>query len=320
MRKILFTILLTVLGVFALSGTSYAANTVSLRVETPKSPSNSNDFNINFVALTTTGNAVTVKCFKESPSDGSFSQFGSDIVLSAGGNSDNCHVTSSIVTTDGTYQFYLTATDGVNNVTSSTFSVDENTSGPGTPTNYSKSQSNSCQYVITFTTANDGGKTSYVELYRSDQTSFNADSGSRVQTLSIGSNANGTFTDNVPTCGKTYYYVLRAFDSAGNGSGLVGDSNVSVTATNPTVTSTQGAIPVGSGVLGTSTGENGTTPSPSVSQTSPTSGEKQVLGKQTSPKSEGLGSIFSATNILLGLLALIALVAFFYFYLRRKVS
>src|SRR3989344_9007799 len=79
---------------------SYAAN-VSVKIEEPKTPTNDNDFNITFVALDIQNRPVTVKCFKKTPSDGAFAQFGFDIVLSAGGNTSNCHVSSSLMGANG---------------------------------------------------------------------------------------------------------------------------------------------------------------------------------------------------------------------------
>lgn len=231
----------------ALATAVYAA--VSIRLEDPKSPTNQNTFDINFVTLDTAGNPITVKCFKKGPSDGGFSQFGSDINLAAGGNTGNCSVTGSILNADGTYQFQVTAQAGADSATSSTVSVEYKTGGPDTPTNYSKEQVSSCVWRIKFRTANDGGKTVKVELYRSDNTSFNADSGTRVGSLSIGSNTEGEINNTVGDCNKTWYFAIRAFDSAGNGSGVVGDSVVKVTTTTPTETVTTGAIPV-TGVAG----------------------------------------------------------------------
>jgi hypothetical protein len=87
-----------------------------------------------------------------------------------------------------------------------------------------------------------------IEIYRNENTSFAVDGSNKVGEVSIGPNADGSFTNSVPDCGKTYYYVIRAFDAIGNGSGVIGDSEVTVitTTTSTTTTSTTqgGAIPV----------------------------------------------------------------------------
>lgn len=297
------------------AGVSFAAT--SVRLEQPKSPTNQNNFTLTFVALDTQGNAITAKCFKQGPSDAGFVQFGSDITLSSGGNTDNCQIDSSILSTNGTYTFKVQA----NGMDSNTVTVDYNTSGPGTPTNYSKDHPTSCQYKISFRTADDGGKTVKVEVYRSINTSFNADSGTRVQSIGIGSNTDGSFTDNVPDCNQTYYYAVRAFDSAGNGSGLVGDSETQTTVINPT--GTPGSSNGSTGTTGSQTANgaipvvtSGVTPGePTGTQTTPepTTGEKGVLGAKTSP-TDTLIKYGGWAAIILGLLAAA------FFFLRRQMK
>lgn len=215
-----------------------AAGDLSVKISAPKSPTNQTNFNVNFVALDLLDRPVTVKCFKKGPSDSGFVQFGSDFNLAAGGNSDNCVVDNSIVNTNGTYQFYVQALAGSDSLDSSMVAVDYNTSGPGTPTSYSKEKINDCTWKIKFTTAPDAGKTVRVEAYRSSDASYNADSGNRFADIAIGSGQNGEVSITVPDCSKTWYFAVRAFDTAGNGSGVIGDSqNVTVT-TNSTVTTT----------------------------------------------------------------------------------
>lgn len=280
-----------------------AAGDVSVKVEKPKSPTRINNFNLNFVALDIEGRGITAKCFKKSPSEGSFTQFGSDIALSAGGNTANCAVTSSILGDNGTYQFYVTATAGEDTATSETISVVYDTNGPGDPRDYSKTRTNSCEYTIHFKTADDAGMTVKVEVYRSENTSFSADDGSRVLTVNAGSNETHDATNTVPDCSKNYYYAIRSFDAAGNGSGIVGDSEVTITnATTTTTTTTQqtaGAIPVNQGgsVLGDeatigamgATGTSGET----LGETSP-SAEVADMGKKDDAKNS------MARNLMLG--------------------
>ncbi len=252
MRK-LGTIVTLALGVVAslvLAGRVYAAN-VSVRVEQPKTPTNQNEFPVTFVAMDLLGRDITAKCFKKAPSDGGFTQFGSDIALTSGGNSGTCSVNNSIVGAQGTYEFRVEAAAGGDS-DSETVSVVYDNSGPGDVRDYSKTKTNSCEYTIHFKTADDGGQTVKVEVYRSENTSFNLDSGTRVGTVAAGSNETHDFTNTIPDCNKTYYYAIRAFDAAGNGSAVVGDSGITTTTT--TTTQAAGAIPVsgtGGNVLGT---------------------------------------------------------------------
>ncbi len=252
------------------------AGTLSVKIEQPKTPTNQNNLNINFVILDQGGTApITAKCYY-SKDAGAFSQFGSDIAISAGGNTANCVTNDSIIHDQATYHFYVTADNGSGPVSSATVDVSYDTSGPDTPTSYSKEDFESCKYKIKFHTAADG-VTSKVELYRSPNTTFDVNAGSLVETKSIGPNADGEFVNAKPDCSKTYFYAIRAFDSIGNGSGIRGDSETHTTTTTvlPTTSTTAGAIPAGTGgnilgaeTLGGATGPSGTilgdeaTPSP----------------------------------------------------------
>lgn len=236
--KILFILVLS----FAFVAKADAA--ISVRLEQPKSPTNQNNFDLVFVTLDTKGGDVIAKCFKKGPSDGAFSQFGSNINLTGGGNTGNCDTGSASVNTQGTYQFYITADGLSGSATSPIVSVDFNTSGPGSPTNFSKEKDTSCTYKIKFRTADDGGKTVKVRLYRADSTSSDPSATSEIDSVSIGSNTDGQFENTIPDCNKTFYYAVRAFDSAGNASGVVGDS-INIGTTTITTTPQQGAIPVG---------------------------------------------------------------------------
>lgn len=239
----LFTKATIIVGSLAIAAQVYAAPNLSVRIMQPKSPTNQSNLKLTVVTLDRLNRPVTVRCFKKGPSDAGFTQFGGDLVLAAGGNSVNCETSSSILTTDGTYQFYATAAAGSDTETSPTITVDYNTSGPGTPTNYSKEQVSSCTYKIKVRTADDAGKTVRVDLYRSDTTSFSADVAHRVDQRAVGSNTDVEILNTVGDCSKTYYFVLRAFDSAENGSGVVGDSIVTVVTTTTTTTTTSATGP-----------------------------------------------------------------------------
>lgn len=235
MNKLL-VISLLLLAFLLLPTTAHQLQTVqaaalSIKLEQPKNPTNDNDFKINFVTLDTQNREVLVKCFKKGPNEADFSQFGSDINLAAGGGSDNCHITSSDMNTAGSYSFYTQSSTGSETATSSTVTVDYQTGSPSTPYNYSKENLSSCEYKIKFKTAADDGKTQKVEVYMSTLLSFPVDSGTKTGEVGIGSDQEGSFTKVVSDCDKTYYFAIRSFDNAGNGSGVVGDSIVTITTT-----------------------------------------------------------------------------------------
>ena len=269
---------------------SVLAATFSVRIGQPKTPTNQNNFKLTFVALDTqtSGRNITVKCFKKGPSDGGYSQFDTEKILIEGGNTDYCNVTSSILNSNGTYSFYVTAeVPSEPLLTSTTVLVDYNNSSPSTPISYSKERLNDCDYKIKFKTADDG-RTFRVELYRSDSLSISIDSGHLVTTQNIGPNSEGSFTNSVPTCGKEYYFAIRAVDSSDNVSGITGDSFTKViiegsTTTTGTTTQQQALLAEGSQVTeGTTVEDTETTITPPDETPSTESGTPEVLGIQKS--------------------------------------
>ncbi|MBI4038246.1 hypothetical protein HY387_01185 [Candidatus Daviesbacteria bacterium] len=318
MTKFLSKLLATAVMFLFLAGSVYASD-LSVRLEQPKTPTTLSSFKITFVALDVQDRAVTVKCFKKAPGDASFSQYGSDISLPAGGDTGTCEVTSAILNQDGNFDFYVSAQANGDTEQSSIVTLKRQTSSPGTPQSYSKEKlASGCEYKISFKTADDNGETSKVEIYRSDQTSFNADSGTRVGTVSIGSNQEGSFTNSVPDCGKTWYFAIRAFNGVGNGSGVTGDSET-VVVTKIAETSQQ-AIPVTESQV-----SQGSILGQAISE----GGEGQTLGEATKeaqeeitplPSSEptGAGGLLTGRNFFLALLVIIILGGI-YFYRKSRV-
>jgi hypothetical protein len=320
MKNKIIVSLLSLTALFFVFAVSANAST-SIRLQQPQSPTNHDSFNITFVALDTDSNqVVTVQCYKKGPGDASFVPFGTLFTLSPqGGNTDNCQVGNGALNQNGTYQFEAIAS-GTSSPTSNIVSVDFNTSGPGNPGDYKKEKPDNCTYKISFHTADDSGKTVKVNLYRSTDLSFPVDSGHQVNTVSIGSSTDGSMTDNIsPNCSTNYYYVIRAFDIYGNGSGAVGDSSTTTTVINPTGTAQglQGAIPVTNDVLGAAAGG--------------TSQDKEVLGTESAqptpssttettkvdqnPVSAAINWIFTHKKI--DLLILLIVAAFVYFLYRK---
>lgn len=291
MRKLIYSLFFAFLLLFMQRESVTAAN-VSVRLHQPKSPTNQTSFTINFVTLDLLARPVTVRCYQKGPGDGAFTQFGSDITLTPnGGNSGNCETSGTIISAEGSYQFYVTATADADSADSNTVLVDYSTSGPGTPVNYGKEKIGNCTYKIMFRSADDGGKTVKIEIYRSTVTSFNLDNGTRVGSVSLSSNTDAEFLNDVPSCDATYYYVVRAFDSAGNGSGSVGDSVVvtvgSTTVSGPSSIS-QTVLPAditARNVLGaqteTATGSSAATPSGRPVEQNSTSPDTIDLGTES---------------------------------------
>jgi len=317
LKKIIF------LSVFAflasvVTSTVLAAGNLVVRLEQPKTPTNQKNFKLNFVVLDMNNNAVTVKCFKKGPSDGSFSQFDADKILKAGGNSGYCQIDGNVLNTSGTYQFKVTGTSDVTSE-SSVVSVDFNNIKPGTPYNYSKEEIGSCDYKIKFHTSNnDGGKTTSVAVYRSAETSFIADNNSLIYTQSVGSDKDIEVINSVPDCNKDYYFAVRAFDSAGNGSDLTGDSNI-ITTTSNVINSQQGT---GSqaGTSGAINAGSNSTVNPETSPT-PTTGNNEN-GQSNSPTSPSVLGTNTDANVMWRKpwfwVAVAALVSGLYLVLRKR--
>jgi|GEM_PF-5913502 len=276
------------------------AGSLSVRLSEPKSPTRFNTFDLNFVALDLDNKPITVDCYYKKGS-GVYAHFDTTKNLTAGGNVGSCRVTSSQINEDGkTYYFYVTASNGTETINSEIVSVDFNTQGPGTPTNYSKDKTGTCQYKIKFKTADDGGKTTKVEVYRSKETNFGLDSGTRVATISIGSNTEYTYTDNLAAeCEKDWHYAVRAFDNYGNGSGWVGDTIITVITTTTTTTTTtggeaaptSGAIPVANVTLPAAE----TTETPEVLGEKTTTGEAESVQKEEKKTVKSLGEVLGET-------------------------
>lgn len=203
-------------SIFALR--ALAASPLSIRVEDPESPNHYDEFYINFVVLDILDRPSVAKCYKRAPGEISYSQFGPVLNIANGGDDGYCQVTASMLPDDGTYKFYVEATAGGDVETSSIVTVDYDSGKPGEPKYIEKEKDGSCKYKVEFKTADDGGDTTSARVYRSDKKEFEANSSTQIKDFSIGSNQTKTFTDDKPDCGKTYYYAVRAFDSAGNGS------------------------------------------------------------------------------------------------------
>lgn len=246
------------------------SNNLSVRIESPISPTRINNWKLGFSVLDRAARTPLVYCYVKKPGSSSFSSFGA-VHTSDKPEGDNgtCQVDGSVMNDQGVYEFYVTAVSGADSKDSAHVQVNYDTNGPGTPGGYSKEHPSICRWVIHFHTAADNGVTQRVEIYSSDQTTFNTDSGTRVGTVMIGSDQDGSFThDRASDCDRTWYYVIRAFDSVGNQSDYVGDSVVNVTTVTPSpspvsparlVTTTTG------NVLGTETATASSSPEPELS-------------------------------------------------------
>lgn len=227
---------------------SWAATAnIAARMEDPKTPVNSRNFLVGFVALDRLNREMTVECF----ADDSKSPF-QTFKLAPGGTSGNCAVRENVVLESGTYKFHIKASAGSDSVMTSDAVVEVVLGGPQAPTDYKRTKVSGCENNLKAMTANDG-KTVRVEIYRSTETNFTADAQTLAASIDIGPNEQLNHTDAEPDCGETYYYAIRAFDALGNGSKVVADERTVVRTTGGgtrTVTTTVGATEAGPVVVG----------------------------------------------------------------------
>jgi hypothetical protein len=234
-----------------------------------------------------------VTCFVKKPNTSSFTTFGAvHTSVKAEGDNGNCQVDSSVMNEQGDYEFKVSAVSGSDSEESLTVTVKYDTSGPGTPNYFSKEHPSLCRWIIKFHTADDAGATTKVEIYSSDQKTFDTNNGTRVGTVNIGSNQDGSFThDRGDSCDREWYYVIRAFDAAGNQSDYRGDEVVISLTSSTSTTSTAPALVVATGngnVLGKEDDQA------DVDQTGEVLGEEKTVIPETV---EGTGLVVRAKNI-----------------------
>ncbi len=294
-RKYLLKSLVVLAGctVFGMPALAEAAG-LSVKIETPEAVMTTENFKIGFATLDVMGRDLEVQCFVV----GNASPFATYALDSSfGGNAGDCEVNSLVVPTDGSYEFFVrvnAAGESPETVESEHVMVTVATDRPGTPTNYDRDE-NDCQVTLSFTTANDGGKTVKVELYHSEDNPFIANSSTKVNEQMIGSNTNGSFTESLPGCDDDVFYAIRAVAGNGNGSDFVGDVDVDTETTTSTrtrvntvvVPATGGsALPVGAteGTAGSVQGASTETTETSGEEGENTGDEGEVLGEMTEEK------------------------------------
>jgi hypothetical protein len=283
-RKIL-TVIILAIGISLLPNKlAYAEGTEILpvvRIEEPEDTVNG-EFDITFVAMDIEGRSMTAECYFNRVGEG-FVKFDS-MPISTGGSSQ-CEVTTSELTKNGNYDFYVKVKPSPgSSVDSEEVSVNFDGDKPDQPKYIEKDKKSDCKYKIDLKTA-DNGQTSYVEIYRDSDKEMDLNSGNLIKTHTMGPNEIYEFEDEFygSDCGKTQYYAVIAFDSAGNAS----DPRAEEVVTKVTVTTTEtteevlGALEIPGGAnlpgetgAGTGTGETG-------------GGSGSVLGEETTESTKG---------------------------------
>jgi len=150
-------------------------------------------------------------------------------------------VGSSIVSDQTKYYFKVTLDGSVSDETSTIYDV----AGPSPVTGYKKDDAGNNNITIHWKNPS-SEDFSKVIIYRGETVDFSADSNHEIATVAGSPDSEMTHTVNVPDASKTYYYVIRALDKAGNSSSLVGDGGTSSTSTvvtqNQPQTATNGKV------------------------------------------------------------------------------
>lgn len=271
MRKI--NLWLLIIGYWLFTAVPVMAISKSVSIQDLPEYITSNSFYLSCSALG--GDSVTFEYKKEG---GSYQNLGSvDLAV------DECltKVDSNKINEETKYYFRVTLDGSVNDETSTTYDV----SGPSSVSNYKKDGASGNNIVLHWKNPNNNDF-SKVIIYRGETSDFTADSNHEIATVYGSADSEMTHTTNIPDNTKTYYYLIRALDKAGNSSGLVGDvSSTTITTTVSTPNASQNGsgkvtqLPKEGQVLGTEVTPTPTsTPSSLAPDENKTSNNKYYYG------------------------------------------
>jgi hypothetical protein len=190
---------------------------------------NYNLFNLSYSALSDDPGAITAQFYFRKES-GSYAAFGP--VFS--GASGQVSVGSDQVNDQTKYFFKVEINGGV--------ALDETNviydpGAPGPVQNYWKEKVAPGLYRLHWKNPSETDS-QRVFIYRSDETSFEADGSHKVGEVGGTPNVEMTWENSTPDSTKEYYYALRVVDKAGNASGLVTDAPGTVSSSSVLGTST----------------------------------------------------------------------------------
>lgn len=212
---------------FVITVPAYAGN-LDVTIQQPETPMHDSEFRVSFGAVDILGRDLEVSCQMKGPSDTVFGEYDS-AWKTANGQAFNgyCDVEKGDLNEDGVYEFQTVVTAGANEESkiSRVVSVDYDVTPPGKIVDYSKEETGTCTYTLTFTTASDR-ETTAVEIYRSSQEEFIAGPSTYVDTVTAEPGKTYTYTDVLSSCADPVYYVVRSVDDSENKSGFTGDTIV----------------------------------------------------------------------------------------------
>jgi len=217
MKKIIKIIFAFCLFSFAFTGKVLAGD-LSIILNEPPSMENTTDFQLFYTAIETDQLPVKVNLYIQKDGDswrqtidkdktdyaGKFQLRGEDFYYG-----------------EGKYNFYAHV-DSSSGLDSNTVSLTLDTTAPGKVSDYHKERISDTNYRLYFKCPTDTDFEK-VYIYRSKDTSFTADAGTRVSEIGCAPGESKT-TDIGGDVNVDYYFALRALDHAGNASEVVTDA------------------------------------------------------------------------------------------------
>ena len=213
----------------------------------------------------------------------------------------------------GKYNFYASAVTDSLTINSGTISTTIDQNAPGSVTDYRKERVNANDFKLYWKCPSDED-VEKTYIYRSKDTSFTADSGTRIQEVSCNKEESKT-TVVVGDANVDYYFALRAIDHAGNASGVVTDAPGTVIAGAVAGASTQ------AGTGGTTGKEGKVVILPNEEEPTPATEEGQLGGGTSSESGEVKGEETAKKSMLplvLGGIGLIIVLVIVISYFRKK--
>lgn len=310
MKKILLSIIAFVAFAFFLVRPAFALEE-KLVVTLTDMPGykNTTEFRIYYTYFDTLGKTANVNLFIEKDGNG----FRQTIERDKTAVSGYFQIQGSdLYDGQGKYNFYASAVTDSKTTNSGTISTTIDQNAPGNVTDYRKERVSATDYKLYWKCPSDEDvETTYI--YRSKDTSFTADSGTRIQEVSCNKEESKT-TVVVGDANVDYYFALRAIDHAGNASGVVTDAPGTVIAGTVAGASTQAGT-------GGTTGKEGKVVILPEEEITPATEEGQLGGGTSSESGEVKGETTAKKSMLplaLGGLGLLLVLVVVISYFRRK--
>lgn len=233
MKRLIATIATSAVLVGSLVG-SAAADTWTGTISQLPATMNTHNFNVEYNAFSLQANSFTAQLKVLAPGSEGYLPCGSTQDTSADPNDVNGGAGSinvaACVPSDGDYSFEVVITrDGTGGSDVQTVgptSTHVDATAPGAPIYHGKTQAGN-SYTLSFNAPSDSDVAS-VQIFASTSKTYTANATTRVGSVTVSPNGAYSFSYTAPDS-ATRYFSLQAFDTAGNGSAIVGDPGTVIT-------------------------------------------------------------------------------------------